>query len=340
MAALRQSNRRGFTLVELLVVIGIIALLISILLPALSRARRQANTTACLSNLRQMELAFQMYLQENHYIAPTMGNGGGTGSYWMVGLGRYLGTFTNPYDPGAALASQYPAMPTFTQQMANVSRLPRCWFCPEAPSFNAQPVDPGHANTYANGGAWGGVSIPWGPGTYTDITYMASSYGMNGWIYDLKSAPLIGTQPAPVYFSGLTTIATNASDWPNFFVDARNPRYSAQTPVFGDCSWHEAWPFDFALVPVDGSPKSKTDQPPSFAGMNSGTRYNDTIGSSSQDQSQMDRFCMARHGKAINVAFFDGHAETIKLPNLWKLKWCPLSSGVLSNAVISATYLN
>jgi len=66
----RGRKPSAFTLVELLVVIGIIALLISILLPALTKAREQANRTACLSNIRQIATGFMMYVNDNRGVMP------------------------------------------------------------------------------------------------------------------------------------------------------------------------------------------------------------------------------------------------------------------------------
>ena len=63
------SQRRAFTLVELLVVIGIIVILISLLLPALGRAREQANAIKCASNLSQLAKQWHSYAAENRNLS-------------------------------------------------------------------------------------------------------------------------------------------------------------------------------------------------------------------------------------------------------------------------------
>jgi len=71
----KRANRehRGFTLIELLVVVAILALLISLLLPAMGRAREQARISVCASQFRQHGMAFQMYAQDwDDYIVSSV----------------------------------------------------------------------------------------------------------------------------------------------------------------------------------------------------------------------------------------------------------------------------
>jgi prepilin-type N-terminal cleavage/methylation domain-containing protein/prepilin-type processing-associated H-X9-DG protein len=77
-ASFTRVVRKGFTLVELLVVIGIIALLVAILLPALNKAREQGNWAACMSNLKQIGNAMLLYSNENKgFMLRPASNGNG-----------------------------------------------------------------------------------------------------------------------------------------------------------------------------------------------------------------------------------------------------------------------
>jgi prepilin-type N-terminal cleavage/methylation domain-containing protein/prepilin-type processing-associated H-X9-DG protein len=119
-----RSRRGGFTLTELLVVVGLIALLISLLLPALTKARAAANASACLSNLRQMSTAWAMYITENRGRLPEPESAPQPGtpevawrSYWPGILDTYKVRGAVILCPGA----QQPMPYNYNKGMGNVN---------------------------------------------------------------------------------------------------------------------------------------------------------------------------------------------------------------------------
>jgi prepilin-type N-terminal cleavage/methylation domain-containing protein/prepilin-type processing-associated H-X9-DG protein len=155
-----RPSRSAFTLVELLVVIGIIALLISILMPALSRARRSAQEAACLSNIRQITMAMINYANENK--GHTMPIDHSTGNYWHHHLAKYLN------DANYAEDADNP-----NRNTTNV------FLCPEAAN---RGDGMGTATTswhYFAGGGWG-------------------SFGLNLWL--LPKGAFEGTFPADNFY--------------------------------------------------------------------------------------------------------------------------------------------
>ena len=169
------ARRRGFTLIELLVVIAIIALLMAILMPALSRVKKQAKSVTCLANLKQWGLVFAMYANENNQQMGTAGRDG----HWLILSRPYLHVVIRDGE-----AERY-----------------EMYFCPMA------------TKTIAEGAELSWAAYQYSNQTHGDYNYTAS-YGFNAWVYTPPTGPGENYQDRPGSGMWRTLEAKGASNIP------------------------------------------------------------------------------------------------------------------------------
>ena len=213
-------TKKAFTLVELLVVIGIIALLISILLPALSKARKSAQDVKCMANMKQIMMATMMYANDNRQFLPYTGWGdtlaSATGRQWPT-----IGVVNWAYDGSATKAAN-----TFKVDHLKTGVL---WpYCGGKVELFRCPSDAG----------------PWIANQYTQMTSYCANGCMGGWAGRTGSETAnkkIGRfKPyAAMYFEIFATAGggegNDASDTPNQPVSVR---HNGKSTVIGYIDGH------------------------------------------------------------------------------------------------------
>jgi prepilin-type N-terminal cleavage/methylation domain-containing protein/prepilin-type processing-associated H-X9-DG protein len=168
MSFLKPKKRGAFTLIELLVVIAIIAILASMLLPALSKAKQKTQAVYCMNNTKQMQLCWLMFAGDNNdHLVPVV-NGGGAASSWVSGWLDWTASTDNTNtlyitDDRYALLGTYlakskkvfkcPADTRVSQQQQGVGWPERC----RSLSANAWLGNPNVAPGGASAGGFGGI---------------------------------------------------------------------------------------------------------------------------------------------------------------------------------------
>ncbi len=152
------ARRRGFTLIELLVVIAIIGILAAMVFPVFARARESARKAVCLSNVKNIALAFQMYLADNNDTLPPAEHRGEALSYFDTlpgGRTNWNGTYMG-HCGVVQMANPYLRWPVILDEYVKNREV---WSCPSAKmSGGASMIAPGPDWLFyyqANDGIWG-----------------------------------------------------------------------------------------------------------------------------------------------------------------------------------------